>query len=341
MHAARLDAVAVGLKDGRVLIAGGSPNNTEATPVLASAEIYDPGRKTFTATGSLTTARGGATGVLLNDGRVLVFGGSGCPPKSKSCTPAEAGGNVTPTAEIFDPATNTFTPTGSLVTSLGSANAVVMPDGRVFVFALNTPVEAYDPATGKFTNAGSLLAKLGQTTATLLPNGKVLVTAQVFSLTAELFDPASGKSTAISVANMADLKDMSGPPTATMLKNGQVLVAINGYLATYDPATNAFTEAGTNTKPRTWFGANATLLCDGEVLFTGGAIDSPGLPVSAITGLAGIYDLATGFHLIHSMLGTRINHSATLLPDGTVLIAGGWGSSSKESAVSSAELFIP
>jgi WD40 repeat protein len=341
MHAARLDAVAVGLKDGRVLIAGGSPNDTEAGPVLASAEIYDPVSKTFTATGSLTTARGGATGVLLNDGRVLVFGGSGCPPKSKSCTPEATVGNVVASAEIYDPASSTFTPTGSLTTRLVSANAVLMPDGRVFVFGTDTVVQAYDPGTGQFTNAGSLLDKYGETTATLLPNGKVLVTGDVLNLTAELFDPASGKSTAISLTTMADLKYMSGPQTATMLKNGQVLVAINGYLATYDPATNSFTEAGTNTKPRTWIGATATLLSDGGLFFAGGSIESADLSSFSIANLAGIYDPATGFHLIHSMTGTRTYHSATLLPDGTVLIAGGWGSSANESAVSSAELFIP
>jgi hypothetical protein len=186
MHAARLDAAAVRLKDGRVLIAGGSPNQGMENPVLASAELYDPSAGKFTLTGSLKTARTAATAVLLADGRVLVIGGYGCPPKSTLCTPADtaSGAIALASAELYDPSTGQFTTTGSMATPRQDANAMLMPDGRVLVVDYSTLVEVYDPATGKFSKAGSLSAQNQESTATLLPNGKVLVTGDNYPLAA-------------------------------------------------------------------------------------------------------------------------------------------------------------
>ena len=161
MHAARLDAAAVRLKDGRVLIAGGSPNEGMELPVLASAELYDPSTGKFTLTGSLRTARTAATAVLLADGRVLVIGGYGCPTKSARCTTADTagGGDALASAELYDPNTGAFTPTGSMATPRQYANAMLMADGRVLVVGWSTLVEVYDPATGQFSKAGSLAAQ--------------------------------------------------------------------------------------------------------------------------------------------------------------------------------------
>jgi hypothetical protein len=65
------------LTDGRVLVAGGYGTNSASTnsASLASADIYDPRAGTFSATGSMTTARGGQSATLLTDGRVLIAGG--------------------------------------------------------------------------------------------------------------------------------------------------------------------------------------------------------------------------------------------------------------------------
>ena len=340
MHAARLDAAAVRLKDGRVLIAGGSPNQGMENPVLGSAELYDPSTGKFTLTGSLKTARSAATAVLLADGRVLVIGGYGCPPKSAPCTPGDtvSGGDALSSAELYDPSTGTFTPTGSMATPRQYANAMLMADGRVLVVGWSTLVEVYDPATGKFTKAGSLAAQYDEWTATLLANGKVLVTGESYYIASELFDPVTGQSTLISMANVPDLHKMSGPTTTTLLNDGRVLVAINGYLLTYDPATNSFEESGSNSKPGSWFDATATLLSDGEVLFAGGALDSKDHSSESETDSAGIYDPATGFHMIHSIIGARADHTAILLLDGSVLIAGG---DNGLPGLSSAELFVP
>jgi hypothetical protein len=339
MHAARMDAAAVRLKDGRVLIVGGMPVQSLANPVLGSAELFDPSTGKFTLTGSLKTARAAATAVLLTDGRVLVIGGMGCAPKEKHCTPQQTNGNALASAELYDPSTGTFTPTGSMATPRQYATASLMPDGRVLVIGWDTLVEVYDPATGEFSKAGSLAAQSDEWTATLLPNGKVLVTGEGYFLAAELFDPATGHSTSISLANVPDLHKMRGPTTATLLNNGRVLVSLSGYLLNYDPAANTFAESGSISKPGGWFAATATLLSDGEVLFAGGDLQT-GTDSSkqSETNSAGMYDSATGFHVIHSIIGARWRHTATLLVDGSVLIAGG---ENGLAGLASAELFLP
>ena len=64
------DHTATLLPIGKVLVAGGS-NGSD----LSSAELYDPASGTWTATGSLGTARSFHTATLLPNGKVLVAGG--------------------------------------------------------------------------------------------------------------------------------------------------------------------------------------------------------------------------------------------------------------------------
>src|SRR6202008_2291654 len=96
-----------------VLIAGG----TDWVGVLASAELYNPATGTFTATGSMTTGRSSPTATLLNNGLVLIAGGS-------------PGGT---SAELYDPATETFTATGSLNTARFSYTATLLSNGMVLI----------------------------------------------------------------------------------------------------------------------------------------------------------------------------------------------------------------
>jgi hypothetical protein len=342
MRAARLDAAAVRLRDGRVLIAGGSPSESPSNPILGSAEIYDPKTGQFTPTGALMLARSSATAVLLTDGRALIIGGYGCPPKDGACTLSNTvhGVGLTST-ELYDPATGTFSTTGSMIVPRQSARAVVMADGRVLVVGWNRTVEVYEPTTGKFTRAGSLSADYVGWTATLLPSGRVLVTGNSYFIQAELFDPASGQSEAISMANIPDLKKMRSPATATLLGNDRVLVSVSGYLLTYDPATNLFTESGSISQPGEWIPNSATLLSDGEVLFAGGALETTNNSSEQISNWAGLFDPATGFRKIQTMVAARDSSSATLLADGSVLICGGVGSAANRTALSSAELLVP
>jgi large repetitive protein len=174
------------LENGQVLIAGGLV--LRAPGVLKAAELYDPATGKFTPTGSMKTGRECFTATTLQDGRVLVAGGddgSGC----------SGWDNVFSSAEIYDPQTHKFTPTGSLTTARSGATATLLNNGNVLIAGgvsgdgRLASAELYDPATGKFSATGSMSATRSDDTATLLSDGRVLM---VGDGTAELFDPTTG-----------------------------------------------------------------------------------------------------------------------------------------------------
>ena len=207
------------LANGKVLVAGGDHGGTAS----ASAELFDPASGTWTATGSLFFARAFHTATLLPDGKVLVAGGFD----------ASVGNTSLASAELYDPASGTWTATGSLATARFVHTATLLPNGKVLVAGglgasgILASAELYDPASGTWTATGSLGAARYDHTATLLPNGKVLVaggqTTAAALASAELYDPASGTWTATGSLSTARYDH-----TATLLPNGQVLVA-GGY----------------------------------------------------------------------------------------------------------------
>ena len=120
------------LNDGTVLFTGGwefeGGSDCDNGRPIASAEIFDPRTETFTEVGPMTTPRFGATTTLLADGRVLVAGGL-LGPRSK-CGPTL---KVDPGAELYDPSTRSFAPTGSMAAARAGHAAVPLSDGSVLV----------------------------------------------------------------------------------------------------------------------------------------------------------------------------------------------------------------
>ena len=326
----RSDQTATLLAGGRVLIVGGYDNGY----TLDSANLFDPVTETFVETGRLAAARSYHTATRLLDGRDLIVGGT---PRDWTFN-----GPFLASAELYDPASGTFSPTGSLVTARNLHTATLLPGGRVLIVGGNdsephslATAELYDPETGTFSPTGSMTTARGFHTATLLADGRVLVTGGTsaawdgppFLASAELFDPATGRFT-----STGPMTEARASHTATLLPDGRVL--LTGGISTaggetsvptaelFDPKTGRFTATGRMHDGRTFH--EATLLADGRVLITGGDPDGwkYGGPFLAS---AEIYDPATGrFRSTGPMLDAITSHSATLLADGRVLIAGGY-----------------
>jgi len=323
------------LPSGRVLIIGGANDFAEIS--LSSAELYDSGNGTFSATvGSLTTARDAQTATLLPNGKVLIVGGNK--------------GTTLSSAELYDPASGTFSATGPLAAARFRHTATLLPNGKVLITGgysgsgtSLSSAELYDLASGMFsTTNGALAAARAVHTATLLPNGTVLIVGgynNAESLdSAELFDPASGtfsRTTGL-------LTTARATHTATLLPNGKVLI-VGGYKANgglvssaelYDPATGTF-NATTGRMATARVSHTATLLPNGEVLIAGGTNNAQ---TGGALSSEELYEPTSGtFSTTGSLAAARYQHTATLLPNGEVLIAGG----SNSGYLSSAELYDP
>jgi Galactose oxidase, central domain/Dockerin type I domain/Kelch motif len=305
---------------------GGYPTAEGEDGVLS---LNTPASGSWTATGSLHTARNKHTATLLQNGMVLVAGGIG-----------SLGVHLT-SAELYDPASGTWTATGSMGTARCEHTATLLPSGKVLVAGgYNGPAlssaELYDPASGTWTATGSMRDERGEHTATLLPSGKVLVVGG-FDLSSawrsgELYDPVTGTWTATGSLGTARYDH-----TATLLPNGQMLVASGTgsdfrplrSAELYDPTSGTWTATGSLVAARGRH--TATLLPNDKVLVTGG-----------FNGLssAELYDPASGTWSATGSMGTaRFVHTATLLPNGEVLVAAGYNFD--DGYLSSAELYDP
>jgi hypothetical protein len=295
----------------------------------------------FTPTGSLNEARGLHTATLLSDNKVLIAYGS------NSSAYTDATGYVgLSSIEVYDAGTGTFTEiVGEDGVGIFGHTATLLPNGMVLLAGgfLNNfwgyggstsenGAGLYDSATGVFSGTGNMIANRGGHTATLLANGKVLIAGGADQdqtgtglTSAELYDPSTGTFT--QTGSMAVGRFLH---TATQLQNGKVLI-VGGALTSgsdpvataevYDPATGTFTMTGEMATAREQH--TATLLADGRVLIVGGAI-SGGAGDLPSTATAEIYDPSTGsFSITGSMAEARTYHTATLLPSGKVLVAGG------------------
>src|SRR5580693_7006071 len=337
MSMARSDATATLLNNGMVLIAGGMASGA----YLSEAELYNPASGTFTGTGNMTTARELHSATLLNNGMVLIAGGYNSSGFLSS-------------AELYNPVSGTFTATGSLNTPRRLFPAILLQDGAVLVAGgagATDPLqplasaEIYDPVAGTFTPTGSMNVARRLTTGTLLDNGMVLfaggTNTNVTLGSAELYNPATGAFTLTGSLNTARCYH-----TATLLDNGMVLIAGGETLSgssdvalasaeMYNPANGIFTATGNLNTARV--DPTATLLNNGTVLLTGGYTPSgtSNDPLSS----AEVFDPVAGtLATTGSLNSARATQTATLLPNGTVLVAGGFDA---DGSLASAEFYEP
>jgi hypothetical protein len=321
MATARYRHVSAPLDGGRALVAGGFFENSGLA--TATAEIYNPDTNTFTATGSLGTARVYAGAATLMDWRVLVVGGA----TANQSPPAPLA-----TAEIFDPAAGTWTATGTMNAARQSPVALRLASGLVLVIggdSTQSTCELFDPATGLFTPTGSLLGPRVDFAASALDDGRVLVVGGQPSTdlpalaSAEIWDPSTG--TWAATGSMATARSRT---TATKLSNGKVLVVagMTGTSASsatasaelFDPATGSFTPAGSLANARSDHTAAASVF-DGSVIVAGGTL-ATFFPTASIER----YSPTGAWGERGSMVTARALHGAVSLNNGHVLIAGGY-----------------
>jgi hypothetical protein len=299
---------------GQILITGGyAVNSVGALRPLNTAELFNPATNKFTAIPHhMNEARGRHGAILLGNGKVLIFGGFGFPALFLA------------DAEIFDPATETFTPTNS-VSCPAAKPSVTSPPGCMV-----------DTAYGQ--------------TPILLSNGQVMITGGFTNVrAAELFDPESKTFTASPAIPLASRRGLSAGQdgyTATMLADGKHVLVAGGvaWLAIQQSAelfdASRGSAVGIGLMFSSFAGATATTLPHGRTLFTGG---STGEELGGPTNTAQLFDYSKTSFLCPnggqpisnppfppcstSLHDQRWFHTATLLPFGAeaghVVIAGG------------------
>jgi WD40 repeat protein len=271
-------APATALPDGRILICGGF---NDVLGSLWNAEIFDPATETFVATkGLMNVPRELFQATSMADGKVLLTGGLNLHEhRTVSLT------------EIYDPAKEKFTVTGSMASDRFGHAACRLTDGRVFVVGGTSLVlgknghsktlasaEVYDPESGSFGAGGSLVTARDRPTASLLPDGRVLV--------------VGGQGANGAAVTTAEI---------------------------WDPTTNTF--ASTPSPPSgVRMAHSAVTLPDDDVVVAGGWDAGK----KATTATAELYDAPTGtFQSLAPLPFASHDAAAVVFADGVVLIAGG------------------
>jgi hypothetical protein len=293
MSVGRTGFTATLLANGLALVAGGSDYQISC---YATAELYNPATGQWTLTGSMSQPRCLQSATLLPNGDVLVSGGVNSLYDYSRPTVSDA--------EIYNPNTGTWTPTGSLNTSRADAATSLLQNGQVLT-------------AGGYNNTGN-------------NNPNTYLTS------AEIYDPTGQWTFTSSISGTVGI-----PTNPVMLSNDDVLIANDAQF--YDPNTGSWAATGalpTLTGPPT----KGAPLGNGNVLGTGCACKSTNkyYHCSGPTNVAYLYSSSgNSWSQTGSLNYARASHTMTLLPSGEVLITGGLEGSVNRIVLSSAELYTP
>jgi hypothetical protein len=248
--------------------------------------------------------------------------------------PTPGGGQASSNVQVVGGPPSMLTPRADHTATLLNNGKVLIAGGRnvnaAGINGLDT-AELYDPVSKTFTlSHGTMTIPRTGHTATLLPDGTVLLAGGDNSTTvtsAEVYDPVTDSFHA-TAGNMTQVR--SGH-AAALLASGKVLIVsgdvplggmnVPGTAELYDPASRSFAATGGLNQARAF--ATVTRLPDGTVLVAGG---EAGIGIDRVSLNGGeLYDPTSGKFTLTtgSMSDARGRHTATLLNDGTVLVAGG------------------
>lgn len=351
MNQARGSHTATLLADGSVLVAGGS-----ATPngdTLLSAELYNPQSDIWNVAASMNVARAFHTAEVMPDNSVLVAGGY----EKNSSTAV-----TTSTSEIYHPSSDSWQIISNMNFERQQHRSAYIgngPDGGAILVMggyskneyLNS-CEVYSSTTGVWAVRPSMNIRRAQFTSTILHDGKIMVIGGIGGTTgsnsqtlnsAEIYDPVA--QTWTPVPNMSQPRHGH---TATLLEDGRVLVTggnngntILGNTEIYNPVTNTWSPlyqwwywkdlddaANPETIRYQRYKHTSTLLPNGSVLVLGGqqtrATDIlKQTEKYAIIGNSWTTNVV-GWYETYNLNTARSEHTATLLYDGRVLVAGGF-----------------
>ena len=319
-----------------VLVVGGYKNPYN---YLNTAEIYDVNSKAWTSVNPMKYTRKEHTATLLNDGRVLVVGGKSSRNSS----------DILNSVEIYTPATGLWSDAAPMLSKRYTHAATLLPDGRVLVTGgtnsdgrLNT-AEIYDPVSNKWTYVNSMSDSRSGHVATLIKDKNDKYVLMVFGgysenyRTVEAYDYLTDIWTRKS--QMLETPD-PGSFQATVLTDQKVLITGDGFSDDGDKAfiynydLDTWTQVGDLNQSRR--NHQAILLLNGKVLAIGGGYYN-GVSQVLLKSVE-IYDPGNDKWLyVADMFERRYDgHTATVLPDGSVLVVG--GDDNYQDAISSAEL---
>ncbi len=264
---------------------------------------------------------------------------------------------------VFDPGSNSWTPLPNPPTQRMDPELLLLDDGRVLVLGGfdidasglqpgSTPfvgtTEIFNPETGEWQEAATMDQPLFRQAAVLLSDGRVLVMGGTLiidgtqSARAEIYDPATDTWTPT-----GDMDVERGRPEAVLLSDGRVLVtgdrsldfrSVTGKAEIYDPDTGAWSSTGDMSKAS--IGHTLTLLPDGRVLATGG-VHPTNIHYGVYSTTEIFYPASNSWSPGPELSEPRIDHSATLLPNGRVLLVGGFVHEDGGHPLSSMEVVTP
>jgi hypothetical protein len=321
MSSPRAVHAAVTLPDGKVALIGGCViDGCDPGPGSRTVDIFNPRTNRVRQGGTLALSRLGTAAVALADGRILIAGGW-------------SGRQVTASVEIFDPKTGTSAEVGRLRTPRGDIGHVTLSDGRVALIGgvegarAVGDVDIFDPRTGRLTPGPSLLTPRASAMPVRLGDGRILVTGGA--------ENAGSRRVPSAASEIADVKltkwRATGPLAHARYKHAVVALADGRALVVggsdsrdrqgkitamevFDGVRNGFAAAGRTLRPRFKIGGGVAVLGDGRV-FIGAGAEQPE-----------VYDpRSKQSTLVDVELGAvRSFATVSLLPDGRVLIAGGY-----------------
>jgi hypothetical protein len=282
--------------------------------------------------------------VLMPTGKVLAWGHDTADTSNSTL------------ATIWDPATNTFTPSTYTGGNLFCAGHGLLPDGRVFVAGGHNMADymglknstIFDPTTLTWTAGPLMTYGRWYPTVTSLPDGRMLVSSGAINCDGcnatvpEIYNPKTNTWTQLTTASL----NIPIYPHMFVLPDGRVLNTGSYELPLATRALNVNAQSWTTIDPTVLDADTAVMYLPGKILKSGTSADSDA-PYKNAAATSYVIDMTAGapaWQSVSPMHFARSYHNSTILPDGNVVIMGGEGTTNpfdQSTAVYAAEMWSP